>query len=61
MKKYRVTIKYGNPGKVPNSTQNITVEAEDETTARLIAPNKFRSSNAAYINKEAMVVKIEKI
>ncbi|UCV03869.1 hypothetical protein [Dechloromonas denitrificans] len=61
MTKYRVTIKYGNPGEYKNASQYITVEAESESTAMQLAVNKFKSSNAAYRNKEAEAVKIEKI
>lgn len=61
MAKYRVTIKYGNPGEHKNTSQNITVDAESESTAMQLAVNKFKSSNAAYRNKEAEAVKIEKI
>lgn len=61
MTKYRVTIKYGNPGEHKSASQYITVEAESESTAMQLAVNKFKSSNAAYRNKEAEAVKIEKI
>lgn len=61
MAKYRVTVKYGNPGAYKNSTQSITVEAGSESVAMELAVNKFKNSNAAYQNKEVDVVKTEEI
>lgn len=61
MNKYRVTVKYGDPGKFKNSSQNITVEAESDLAAMRLAEAKFKNSNSAYKNKEVDVVKVEKI
>ncbi len=61
MVKYRVKIKYGNPGEHKNSSQTINVEAEDEKTAMELAINKFKSSNPSNRDKEVVVVGIEKI
>ncbi|WP_256077719.1 hypothetical protein [Massilia sp. YIM B04103] len=61
MAKFRVTIKHGDPGKYKNSSQDITVEASSEAVALELAPNKFRSSNPAYRNKEVDVVGIKEI
>ncbi len=60
MNKYRVTIKYGDPGKSKLSSQTITVEAESDSTAMRLAEAKFKNSNSAYRNKEVDVVKVEK-
>lgn len=61
MAKYMVTIKYGNPGESKNTSQIITIEAGSESAAMQLAVNKFKSSNAAYKNKEAEAVKIKEI
>lgn len=61
MNKYRVTLKYGDPGKYKNSSQSITVEAESDSTAMKLAENKFKNSNSTYKNKEVDIVKVEKI
>lgn len=61
MGKYRVTIKYGNPGEFKSSSQDIVVEAGSESVAMQLAPNKFKNSNSAYRNKEVDVVKVKEI
>ncbi|MDY0134078.1 MAG: hypothetical protein RBS14_00105 [Atribacterota bacterium] len=61
MAKYRVKIKYGNPGEHKLSSQSVTVEAGSESTAMQLAISKFKNSNAAYRNKEVEVDKIEEI
>lgn len=61
MNKYRVSIKYGDPGKSKSNTQTITVEAESDATAMKIAESKFRSSISSYRNKEVDVVRVEKL
>jgi hypothetical protein len=61
MAKYRLKIKYGNPGEQKNSSQSVTVEAGSESTAMQLAISKFKNSNAAYRTKEVEVVKIEEI
>lgn len=61
MAKYRVTVKYGNPGEYKHSSQTVTVEAVSESTALQLAVSKFKNSNSVYKNKEVEVVKIEEI
>jgi hypothetical protein len=61
MAKYRVTIKYGDPGDYKHNSQDITVEAGSESVVMQSAANKFRNSNSAYRNKEVGVVKIKEI
>lgn len=61
MPKFRVTVKYGDPGKPKNTSQDIMVEAGSETVAMQLAANKFRNSNAAYRDKEVDVVRIKEI
>ena len=60
MAKYRVTVKYGNPGEYKHNSQTFTVEAGSESTA-MLAVSKFKNSNSAYTNKEVDVVKVEEI
>ena len=61
MAKYRVKIKYGNPGEYKHNSQTIDVEVEagSESTAMQLAVNKFRNSNSAYKNKDVDVVEIK--
>lgn len=59
MKKYRVTIKYGDPGKSKLSTRTITVEAPDSSSAMVLAVNSFKNSSSSYKNKEVDVIKLE--
>ena len=61
MAKFRVTLKYGDPGKYKHNSQTVTVEAGSESTAMTLAINKFKNSNSTYKNKEVDVVKIEEI
>lgn len=61
MAKFRVTLKYGDPGKHKHNSQSVTVEAGSEAVAMQLAINKFKNSNAAYENKEIEVTKIEEI
>lgn len=61
MPKYTVTIKYGDPGKPKQATQNITVEASSEESAERLAVNKFRASGTAYATKEVDVIKVKAI
>lgn len=61
MAKFRVTLKYGDPGKYKHSSQSVTVEAGSEEVAMQLAINQFRNSNAVYGNKEIDVAKIEEI
>lgn len=61
MAKFRVTVKYGNPGEYKNTSQDVTVEAGSESVAMELAVNKFKNSNAAYRNKEVDVVRIKEI
>ena len=61
MTKYRVTLKYGNPGEYKHSSQTVTVEANSDTVAKELAVNKFKNSNAAYKNKEVDVVDIDEV
>ena len=60
MNKYRVTIKYGDPGKYKHSSTTVDVEAESDSTAMRLAESKFKNSNGAYKNKEVDIVKVEK-
>lgn len=59
MAKFRVTIKYGDPGKSMSTTRDITVEAGSESVAMNLAVNQFKSSASSYGNKEVAVVKIK--
>jgi hypothetical protein len=61
MAKFRVTVKYGDPGKPKSTSQDITVEAGSESVAMQLAVNQFKNSNSAYRNKEADVVKIKQL
>lgn len=61
MAKFRVTVKYGDPGKTKNASQEISVEAGSEAVAVQLAPNVFRNSNSAYRNKEVDVVKVKQV
>jgi hypothetical protein len=61
MAKFRVTIKYGDPGEFKHNSQEITVEAGSEAVAMELAVNRFKNSNAAYRNKDAEVVRIKEI
>jgi hypothetical protein len=61
MNKYRVTLKYGDPGKYKHNSQSVTVEAESDSTAMRLAESKFKNSNSTYKNKEVDIVKVEKI
>ena len=61
MAKYRVTVKYGNPGEYKHNSQTFSVEAGSESTAMQLAVSKFKNSNSAYTNKEVDVVKVEEI
>ena len=61
MPKFRVTVKYGDPGKTKSTSQDITVDAGSESVAMQLAANQFRNSNAAYRNKEVDVVRIKEL
>jgi hypothetical protein len=61
MPKFRVTVKYGDPGKTKNSSQDVTVEAGSESVAMQLAANQFRNSNSTYRDKEVDVVRIKEI
>lgn len=61
MKKYRVTVKYGKPGEYKHNSQDITIEAGSESTAMELAINKFKASNSAYRNMEAIAVKTKEL
>ena len=61
MAKYRVKIKYGNPGEYKHNSQTVDVEAGSESTAMQLAVNKFKNSNSAYKNKDVDVVEIKEI
>jgi hypothetical protein len=61
MAKYRVKIKYGNPGESKNNTQTVDVEAGSESAAMQLAINKFKNSNSTYANKDVDVVEIKEI
>jgi hypothetical protein len=61
MKKYRVTVKYGKPGEFKHSTQQITVEAESDSSAMQLAVSKFKNSNPAYRNMDAEAVQVQQI
>lgn len=58
MAKFRVTIKYGNPGQYKHNSQDITVEAGSESSAIQLALSVFRNSNSTYRDKEVEVVKV---
>ncbi len=60
MGKYTVTVKHGDPGKFKNNSQNIMVEAESDSSAKSLAINKLKNSNAAYRNKEFEVTNVKK-
>jgi hypothetical protein len=59
MAKFRVTIKYGDPGKSKNNSRDVTVEAGSESVAMQLAVNQFKSSASSYGSKEVDVVKIK--
>lgn len=61
MNKYRVSIKFGDPGKSKSNAQTIMVEAESDATAMRLAEAKFRNSSSSYKNKEVDVVRVEKL
>jgi len=61
MTKYRVKIKYGNPGEYKHNSQTFVVRAESESAAGQLAINNFKNSDPAYKNKDVDVVEIEKI
>ncbi|KOR28371.1 hypothetical protein TI05_17065 [Achromatium sp. WMS3] len=61
MAKYRVRVKYGNPGGDKNNSTTVNVEAGSESTAMQLAINKFKNSNSIYKNKEVDVVEIKEI
>lgn len=61
MQKYRVTVKYGNPGQYLSNSQTVIVEASSDATAMRLAVNKFKTSNPSYANKEAEAVKVEEL
>lgn len=61
MKKYRVTVKYGDPGKSLNLSTQITVEAENQSTAMNLAVNKFKASNPTCRNKDAIATNAKEI
>lgn len=61
MAKFRVTIKYGDPGKSMNTSRDMTVEAGSESVAMKLAVNQFKSSASSYANKEVVVVKIKEL
>jgi len=46
MNKYRVTIKYGDPGKYKHSSTTVDVEAESDSTAMRLAESKFKKAVA---------------
>jgi hypothetical protein len=58
MKKYRVKIVYGDPGKHKSNYKYIEVQAESDATAITLAIAKFKNSNSAYLNKEAEAVEV---
>lgn len=59
MAKFRVSIKYGDPGKAMSNSRDITVEAGSESVAMKLAVNQFKSSSSTYANKEVAVVNIK--
>jgi hypothetical protein len=59
--KYRVTVKYGNPGGPLNTSTTITVEASSESVAMSLAISKFKASNSSNRNKDVEAVKIEEL
>jgi len=59
MAKYKVSLKYGNPGQPQNTTTTVDVEASSESTAMTLAINKFKTSNGStYLNRDVSVVKV---
>ena len=58
---FRVKIKYGELGSTKHSSQDVTVEANDELHAERMAINKFLTSNAAYEDKEAIAIAVKEI
>ena len=61
MNKYKVTLKYGEIGKVKNTSTTIIVEAESDTSAMILAKNIFRNKNSSNQNKEVDAVGCKKI
>lgn len=61
MAKYRVKIKYGNPGEYKHNSQTVDVDAGSESTAMQLAVSKFKNSNSTYKNKDVEVVDIKEI
>lgn len=61
MAKFRVSIKYGDPGKSKSSSRDVTVEAGSESVAMQLAVNQFKNSSSSYRNKEVDVVRIKQI
>jgi hypothetical protein len=61
MAKFRVTVKYGDPGKSKLSSQDVTVEAGSESVAMQLAVNQLKNSNSFYRNKEMDVVRIKQM
>ena len=61
MARFRVTVKYGDPGKPKTSTRDITVDAGSESVAMQLAVNQLRNSGSSYRDKEVDVVKIKEL
>lgn len=59
MAKFRVKLKYGDPGKYKHDSQTIDVEADSEHSAEQVAVNKFKNSNSTYRNKEVEVIDVK--
>lgn len=61
MARYRVRIKYGNPGEYKHNSQTVDVDAGNDSTAAQLAVSKFKNSNSAYKGKDVEVVDIKEI
>ena len=59
MKKYSVTVKYGDPGKLKTNSQTVNVEAESDTSAMRLAVAKLKNSNAIYVGKEFDAIEVQ--
>ena len=59
MKKYSVTVKYGDPGRPKTNSQVVSVEAESDASAMRLAVAKLINSNAFYADKEFDVIKTQ--
>lgn len=60
MAKYRVRVKHGKNGAM-NSVATVDVEASSESVAMELAVNKFKTSNAAYRDHDAVPVEVKEI